>query len=373
VGHLIKGLGRGGAESLLPQTIRHRGAGFEYRVAYFLPWKDALAVEVEHAGAQVTCIEARSNSGILRAIPRVVRWIESEQLDLLHCHLPLAGIAGRFAGRWARVPVIYTEHNLQERYHPLTRWANRSTWTLQRAVVAVSSEVGASIAGRMPPGTPVRVVRNGIDLGRWSASEADRLRIRRELGVPEDGLLIGTVAVMRRQKRLDLWLEALRTLVDEGLPVFGVIVGDGPLRKEIESRAAELGLSDCVRFPGLQHEIAPWLAAMDLFLISSEFEGLPLALLEAMATSLPVVATAVGGIPEVIEDGRSGVLVPTLDPRSLAEGVRELLASSARRDEMGREARRRVEAAFSVERMAEELESVYRETLESEATVGARA
>jgi glycosyltransferase involved in cell wall biosynthesis len=296
-----------------------------------------------------------------------VRWIESEQLDLLHCHLPLAGIAGRFAGRWARVPVIYTEHNLQERYHPLTRWANRSTWTLQRAVVAVSSEVAASIARHMPDRPAVHVVPNGIDVEAFRIESGDRQRIRRELGVSDHEIVVGTVAVMRPQKRLDLWLQTLRHVVDQGVAVIGLIVGDGPLRADLERHAAELSLTGRVRFPGLQSPIAPWLAAMDLFLITSEFEGLPLALLEAMASRLPVVATAVGGIPEVIEDGRSGVLVPIPDPRWLAERARELLLDPERRREMGLEAKRRVEREFSVERMAQELEREYRGCVEGTA------
>jgi glycosyltransferase involved in cell wall biosynthesis len=219
----------------------------------------------------------------------------------------------------------------------------------------------------MPDRPAVHVVPNGIDVEAFRIESGDRQRIRRELGVSDHEIVVGTVAVMRPQKRLDLWLQTLRHVVDQGVAVIGLIVGDGPLRADLERHAAELSLTGRVRFPGLQSPIAPWLAAMDLFLITSEFEGLPLALLEAMASRLPVVATAVGGIPEVIEDGRSGVLVPIPDPRWLAERARELLLDPERRREMGLEAKRRVEREFSVERMAQELEREYRGCVEGTA------
>jgi glycosyltransferase involved in cell wall biosynthesis len=363
IGHLIKGLGRGGAESLLPQMIRHRSARFDYHVAYFLPWKDALVSEAERAGAAVECLRGRSASGILLATGRVVRWIRREKLDLVHCHLPLAGLSGRLAGRLAPVPVVYTEHNLQERYHPLTRWANRRTWLLQRAVVAVSGEVQRSIALRMPASIPVHLVHNGIELDSLGSSPEVARSLRRELGWSEESVVVGTVAVFRAQKRLDLWLESFAMLAAAEPRCRALLVGDGPLRGALERQAGELGIDHLVHFAGLQERVGRWLEAMDLFLVTSEYEGLPLAVLEAMAASRAVVATPAGGIPEVIEPEVSGILVGNSTAQALAHAAAGLIGNAERRRALGRAARARVEERFTVHRMQSEIETLYRQIL----------
>jgi len=359
IAHLIKGLGRGGAEGLLPQTIRQRGAGFDYGVGYFLPWKDAHVAELEETGAEVRLFGARSNAALFARVPAVAGWLRRGGFDLVHAHLPLAGVVARFAGRLARVPVVYTEHNLQERYHPLTAHANRLTWGLQRQVVAVSGEVAGSIARRFGARVPVTVVQNGIEIPDLEELSSGRQEVRRNLGIDEAAEVVGAVAVLRSQKRFDLWLEAAREIAASRPAARFLIVGDGPLRSELEALATELELAERIVFAGLQTGVRPYLAAMDLFLISSEFEGLPLALLEAMAARLPVVATRVGGIPEVIETERSGVLVDFGDPHVLAVEVSRLLGDSEARRSLGRAARSRVEAGFSVARMARELEAIY--------------
>ncbi len=288
-------------------------------------------------------------------------WLRDRGADLVHAHLPLAGVAARLAGRIAGTPVIYTEHNLQERYHPLTRRANLATWRLQKAAVAVSAEVAESIARHAPAGVPVRVVRNGIETG--PPDEAGGRAVRAALGVPPGVPLIGTVAVFRRQKRLDHWLEAARRIADRRPDARFAIVGDGPLRPEVEASAARLGLSGRLAFPGLQEDVRPWLAALDLYLMTSEFEGLPLALLEAMAAGRAVAVTGVGGVPEAVIDGESGVVRPFGDVAGLADAAQALLADPERRTRLGAAARRRVETSFGIRRMAAELESLYREVL----------
>jgi glycosyltransferase involved in cell wall biosynthesis len=363
VAHLIKGLGRGGAERLLPQQIRAGGAGFSYTVGYFLPWKDALVPELERDGIAVRRFAARTAGGMLLRVPSVARWLRRSRIRLLHAHLPLAGVVGRLAGRLVGVPVVYSEHNLLERYHPWTRRAGLATWGMQRAVVAVSDEVAGSIARHAGGRVPVRVIRNGIEVPAAAEVREGGTAVRASLGIPPDVPVVGTVAVMRVQKRLDLWLEAARRIAEERPETQFLLVGDGPLRADTEAAATRLGLTR-VHFPGLQEEVAPWLAALDLFLISSEFEGLPLAVLEAMAAGVPVVATAVGGIPEVVDPGRSGVLVPFGDPAALAAAVAGLLGDPERRRTLAAAGRRRVEEAFGVERMARELEALYREVLE---------
>jgi L-malate glycosyltransferase len=359
--HLIKGLGRGGAESLLPQTIRCRRPGLEFSVGYFLPWKDAMVPSVVDAGGTVHCFGARSGAAMLLRVPAVVRWLCAQQASVVHAHLPLAGVVARLAGAIAGVPVVYTEHNLQERYHRATRTASRLTWRWQRQVVAVSGEVAGSIALRLPASVPVAVVRNGIaiepSVPTW------RAEVRERHGLPADAPVVGTVAVFRAQKRLDLWLQAARRVADTLPEARFLLVGDGPRRAEVESLIETLDLGDRVVLAGLREDPRPYFAALDVFLMSSEFEGLPLALLEAMAYGLPVVATAVGGVPEVLSDGIDGRLVPFGAVGELADRVAELISDEALRGRLAAAARQRVRDQFSVERMAREIEAIYDDIL----------
>jgi len=359
--HLIKGLGRGGAERLLPQLARAGRGRLRLSVGYFLPWKDALAGELEEAGCAVRCFGARSAGGMLARAPAVARWLRRERADLVHAHLPLAGVTARMAGKLGRIPVIYTEHNLQERYHPLTRRANLATWRWQRAVIAVSAGVAESIARYAWGGVPVRVVRNGIEI--VPEDEAGGRALRERLGIPAAAPVVGTVAVFRRQKRLDLWLEAARRIADSEPAARFLVVGDGPLRGEVEALAGRLGLGGRVVFPGLLDDVRPCLAAIDVYLMTSEFEGLPLALLEAMAAGRAVVVTAVGGIPEAVTDGETGVVRRFGDVEGLADAAAGLLADPERRAALGSAARRRVAESFGIERMSAELEAIYRRVL----------
>lgn len=363
--HLIKGLGRGGAEGLLLGCgERPPDGAVTYGAGYFLPWKDALAEPLRDRGVEVVRFTARGGPGMLARVPRIASFLRRWRADLLHCHLPLAGVVGRLAGKLAGVPVVYTEHNLMERYHPWTRRANLWTWRLQARVVAVSAEVAASIDRHAGARVPVRVVRNGVPVEDLRRAPEAGAEVRRRLGIPQDAPLVGQVAIFRRQKRLDLWLETAREILRARPETRFVLVGDGPLRPEVEARAGALGLADAVSFAGLQDDVRPFLSAMDLLLVTSEFEGLPLVLLEAMALELPVVATAVGGIPEVVRDGETGRLVPFGRPAEAAAATLEVLADPAVRHAMGRAARRRVAEEFDTRRMMEQLETLYREVVD---------
>ncbi len=358
--HLIKSLGLGGAENLLLAAARHDShRGVRYSFGYFLPWKDALVAPLRDAGAEVTCFAARSSAGVLARSTAVARHLRRHRVDLVHAHLPIAGVAARLAGALARVPVVYTEHNVLDRYHRLTRLANLATWRLQRQVVAVSAEVAASIARHTAAPVPVQVVANGVPVDHLRFDPRGAADVRRRLGIPEGAPVVGQVAVFRRQKRLDLWLRAAQA-IRRGVPeAHFLLVGDGPLRAEVEAEAAALGLAEVVHLPGLQPEVGPYLSAMDLLMISSDFEGLPLVLLEAMAFERPVVGTAVGGVPEAVADGETGVLVAPGDPEALAAAAAALLRQPLRRRAMGEAGRRRVAAAFGTARMQEELEDLY--------------
>jgi L-malate glycosyltransferase len=266
---------------------------------------------------------------------------------------------GRLAGRLCGVPVVYTEHNRLERYHSLTRALSLSTWRWQDRAIAVSDDVADSIRLHAGYRVPMEVVLNGVDVEHFDRQHGELRSVREEFGLPSGSRIVGTVAVFRPQKRLHDWLEAARILRKGDPELQFLLVGDGPLRADLVASAESLGLGDCVHWAGLQLDVRPYLAAMDLYMMSSSVEGLPIALLEAMSMRCPVVATAVGGIPEVIRHGENGFLVGPSRPEQLAEMARRVLGSPGRMEGCGEAARSTVEKGFSVHRMACQLEATY--------------
>lgn len=357
--HLIKGLGRGGAETLLAESYACRGTGFEYAYAYFLPWKDHLHETLESQGARVLQLTARSSLGVLMRLPSVVSAVKTWAADLIHCHLPLSGVVGRLAGKLAGLPVVYTEHNLQERYHPATRWLNLATWRMQSHAIAVSAEVAESMARHGARHVPVSVVLNGVSLERFRPDPQAGIRARERLGIPLESPVVGSVAVFRTQKRFDLWLEAAAQLREERPDTRFVLVGHGPLQARLEQQARELGLNEALVFAGIQEDVRPFLNAFDVFLMTSEFEGLPVALLEALASERAVVATAVGGIPEVLRDGKNGLLLPPGDVDVVSASLRRVVSDPDLRRRLGAEGRRTVEHRFSLPAYMANLEAIY--------------
>ena len=358
--HLIKSLGRGGAEVLLAEglTVADRDR-FTYGYGYFLPWKDAVVPALDAQGADLICFDAPSNARILLAARRVAGHLRSWEADVVHAHLPVAGAVARLAGRLANVPVVYTEHNLMERYHPLTRRLNLTTWGLQAQAVAVSRDVEDSILRHAGDRVPVRTVLNGVNVHTYDPTRYDGAAVRAEWGIPPSAPLVGTVAVFREQKRLDLWIGVARQIKEAIPDVHFLLVGDGPLRAEMEAQIRSKGLASSVQLVGLQDETRPYFAAFDAYLMTSDFEGLPIALLEAMSMAAPVIVTAVGGIPEVVSSGVSGMLREAGDTHGLASDVITLLGDQGRARRMGKVARETVVDRFSMERMQRELEAMY--------------
>ncbi|MCI0416245.1 glycosyltransferase [bacterium] len=368
--HLIKSLGRGGAEVLLEEGLRFADRNhFTYGYGYFLPWKNAVVSGLEQQGGEVVCFKANHAANMILAIPRVTRFLKKWKADLVHCHLPMAGVVGRIAGQLTGTPVIYTEHNVMERYHSWTRRANVFSWKWQDWVVAVSHEVSESIKSHAGNSIPVTVVQNGVAVHSYVASPEQRKRMRVQLGIEQDAPVIGTVAVFRIQKDLLNWLKTAEIIRRRNSNVRFLLVGDGLLFNEVKAEAVRLGLKEVVHFTGLQEDVVPYLSAMDIYLNSSIFEGLPISLLEAMSMKLPVVATCVGGVPEVVVDGKTGFLVPPRNPETLAEKVSFLLSNDQLRHQFGLAGRALVEEHFSMQRMTQQLEELYLRVLEKRSLV----
>jgi glycosyltransferase involved in cell wall biosynthesis len=329
---LIKGLGPGGAERLLVSfaAIADKER-FDLRAAYLLPWKDHLVPQLAALGVSAVCLNGPREVDP-RWVRRLRKLVRDERIEVVHVHSPLVAALARPAlqalPREERPALIGTEHNMWASHHPATRWANRLTLPLQAATIAVSDPVRASMPSRLAQRT--EVVIHGVDVDAIASRRSERDAARAELGVKRDQLLVATVANLRANKDYPTMLQAARRLADAGEPFSFVSVGQGPLAEQLEKARDRLGLGEQFRFLGYREDPIRVLVAADVFCLSSRHEGLAIALLEAMAAGLPVVATRVGGVPTVITDGRDGRLVPPGDPAALAEALAELSDSSVR-------------------------------------------
>lgn len=308
------------------------------------------------------------------ALRRLVARVRELRPHVLHAHLTYASIWGPLAARLAGVPSLATLHLPPPDAPPWSREGTRERLrrrTVDRwcaAAVAVSRYVADAHleTGRIDPDRLV-VVHNGVDTRafRPATGPADprRRAAREELGVPDDAPLVMAVSVLRPGK-------GIGTLVEAATGVPGArfaIVGDGPLGPAIVDRIHALGLDGRVTMTGFRPDVADLLPAADLLVLPSEVEdALPTVLMEAAATGLPVVATRVGGVAEIVDDDRTGVLVEPGSPRRLGETIEELLADPDRRSAMGRRGRRAAERSFSLPVWRDRLVSVYAAVLEDE-------
>ena len=320
---LVKGLGPGGAERLLVEQARggHHDE-FAYEVAYVLDWKAHLVPQIEALGVPTHSL------GVARELdPRWVVRLRSllrrGRYDVVHAHSPLPASAARALIRTiptgSRPAFVYTEHNRWPSHNAITRAANRATFAWNDTTFAVSDDVRASVDARHRD--QVEVLTHGIDLDAVRAHRADRDAIRAELGVADGTPLAVTVANLRATKNYPGLLAAARVVADRGLPVHFVAAGQGPLEAEVRAEHARLGLGDTFRLLGYRDDATRLIAAADVYVLASHHEGLPVTVMEALALGVPVVAPAVGGLPEVVHTDENGLLVTPGDPTALADAI----------------------------------------------------
>jgi len=358
--HLIKSLGRGGAETLLVETLTaHDKNNFSFHYIYFLPWKNQLVAELELAGGIVSNSPAINNLRIIFNFNEIIRYIKQNNIQIIHCHLPWAGFLGRLIHYKTGIPVIYSEHNKQQRYHFLTRFINKLTFNAQSLAIAVSNDVKTSIHNLIHPKVPVKTIFNGINTEKYRRNNNAGLKIRSDLGIAADAIVIGSLGVFRTQKRIDCWLELFSKLHHIYPNLRGILVGDGPLKNDIIGKRKSLGLEHVVFLPGLQPIAVDWYSAMDIFMMTSEFEGLPLSLLEAMSCECAVVATSAGGIKEVLVNRVNGFTTEVDQWSELFYAIEFLLSDPTRLKAVSLNARSSVIQNFSIQTMVAHLESTY--------------
>jgi glycosyltransferase involved in cell wall biosynthesis len=309
------------------------------------------------------------------SVARIVRLIKRVQPHILHTHTAKAGAVGRIAALLAgdaRPPVVvhtFHGHVLRGYFDPVTtsffRGLERSLAATTTRLVAVSPEVRDDLVrlGVAPP-EKFSVIRLGIDLDRRiTSSTDDGTELRRLFGVPPDAFVVGWIGRMTAIKRVPDILRAFRRLLDRGVEARLCLVGDGPDRESVEEHARDLDIAKKTLFVGYQHDVAPYYAFFDAFVLTSANEGTPVVVIEALAGCCPAVATRVGGLPDVVDDGVDGFLVPVGDPELTAAALETLARDPDLRARMGSAGRERVVPQYRVDRLVDDVDRLYRELL----------
>jgi glycosyltransferase involved in cell wall biosynthesis len=330
------------------------------------PWKSDPSARpaldmLEASPARFLPLKRRRKVDIA-ALARLERFLRRERVDVLHSHKFGSNVWGTLVGRIARVPVVLAhEHTWSYQGQPLRRFLDREL--IARGAtrfIAVSREDRrrmSEVEGIDPACT--LFIPNGV-LSSPAPSGRD---VRAELGIARDAPVIGAVGVLRAQKALHVMLRALVPLRERWPGIRLLIVGDGPERAGLEALAAELGVADAVIFMGHRGDVPDVLRALDVAVSCSDFEGSPLAVMEYMDAALPIVATAVGGVPDLIESGVHGLLVPRGEPQALAAAITRALAEPERSREMAARARERRRSEFDIDTLVRRLEALYLELL----------
>jgi glycosyltransferase involved in cell wall biosynthesis len=308
----------------------------------------------------------------LRALFVLRTIMRSGNYHIVHTHSSKAGILGRFAARLAGVPlIVHTVHgwSFHDKMSPQLRLfyvlLERAAARLSDALIVVSAtdiEKGVN-HGIGRPGE-YTLIRSGIELDRFGRAASSRPETRESLGVPAGALLVGSVTRLSPQKApLDL-VDAFARVSRSHTHAHFLIVGDGPMRPQVEQRVATAGLADRVHLTGLRRDIPELMAAMDLFVLSSLWEGLPRVLPQAMATGLPIVCTAADGSAEAVVHEETGIVVDPGKPAQLAEGILRLAGDAAYRRRLGENGRRKA-TSFGARQMVADIDILYQGLLAS--------
>jgi glycosyltransferase involved in cell wall biosynthesis len=360
---LITSLSWGGAQVQLVRLARElKLRGWDVRVVSMLE-PGVFADELHQADIPVDSLfmsrGVPAPSGIFKLASILHRWNPTVLCSFMY-H---ANLLGRAAGRLVGVPVIVSSirnenlgNRMRERIDRLTNWASDAITTNSTLAAAGLTQRGVVAPGRL------LVIPNSIQVDRYAKNPGIRPRQRLELGIGNDEFLWLSVGRLEQDKDHENLLAAMGLLDGKGIRASVRVAGEGPDRDRLEAAAAELNLQDRVKFLGTLRDLRPLYHAADGFVLPSRREGLPNVIMEALASGLPVVASRVGGVPELVHEGESGILVPPRDAEALAAAMRRLMDTPvARRREMGARGRRHVEENFGVGAVTDQWESLFQE------------
>ena len=368
IAYIIDGLGMGGAERLMVPMLQHLNRDdFEAQVCA-LQSKDGnpMAAEIRALGVPVQNLNIRHLRD-WNALPRLIGYLKDTGADLVHTQLEFANILGNISAKYLRLPSVCTIHVMpaldvkaKSKLHQRAEW-----FALRRFcnhVIAVSEEARQyHIAISGAPSGQVTTIYNGIDLSGFVKLDQARERaaVRSELRIPQAANVLTTVAVLRPQKGIQFMIRALPAVLAAHPDTYYLIVGDGSHRDALVEEVRKAGLNDRVIFAGMRRDVARLLAASDIFVLPTLTEALPTVLAEAMAARLPIVASRVGGVPEMVTDEENGCLVEPEDLGGLASACSHLLSDAEMRTHMSTTGWKTVDQKFNIERQVDKLEELY--------------
>jgi glycosyltransferase involved in cell wall biosynthesis len=357
--HVLSSFGVGGQERVaLDLAIGQKARGHEVSVVSLAAGPDgAMADEFREHGIAVGSVAKRGDGLDPTLIPRLTRALRERAAEVVHTHNPLPLIYGAPAARLAGAAAIHTKHGVNpgSRGHMMLR---RAAAQLTHAFVAVSDTTAAQAKQqRDAPERRLHMIANGIRLDRYRPDPAARAAAREELGLG-DAWVVGTVGRLDEYKNQALLVRAMAPLLSSEVRL--VIVGDGPTRAAVEAEIARLPDPSLVVMTGRRMDVPALMPAFDVFALSSKTEGLPLVVPEAMAAGLPIVTTSVGGLPSVIDEGETGMLVP-VEEVALRDALARLAADRPLAKQLGARARERVLERYSYDRMVDAYLALYRQ------------
>jgi glycosyltransferase involved in cell wall biosynthesis len=345
---------RGGQRQsfLLTKELKNKG----YPVFFYVQPGSPLQSKAEEEGIKAVSLRMRSELDGW-AISRLAMAMKRRRCRLLHCHDAHSAAIGAAAASLAKVPLRIMSRRVD---FPLkTNALSRMKYLKDvDCIIAISQNIrDVLLEGGVPP-ERIEVIPSGIDFAPYEYPSS-RDYLRRELSFAEDDFLVGIIAHLADHKGHRYLIDATKTLKERAPKIKVIIVGEGPLRLDLSRRVSSGGLEDMVFFLGFRKDIPQILASLDLFVLSSHMEGLGSILLDAMASSLPIVATQVGGIPEVVRDGETGLLVPARSPKALAEAILRLYSDRTLAARMGQAGHSVVHGRFSAQAMAGKVIDLY--------------
>lgn len=357
--HVVLSLDVGGMERIVLALLKEgRRLGQQVSVLC-IESPGALARDVFGIGVHISCL-GKGPGLRVGAITPAAEIIARVRPDVVHTHQIGALAYAAPAARWHGVPVlVHTEHGKHYGAHARAHLLGRFGGVVASRFFCVSQDIADQVVGeRIAPRHKVCVVPNGIEIAQFGLA-IDRTAIKQTLNIPAAAPVVGTVGRLSPVKRQDVLIKAFKRLKNRHQDAHLLLVGDGPSKSELRSLAAELSLQDCVHFAGYQACPERFLKVMTVFALTSESEGMPLSVLEAWAARVPVVASRVGGLQELIQEGRTGYLFPPGDDQSLADILDGALGPSECIEGVRSLARHKVESCYTIQQTAQKYHCAY--------------
>ncbi|MDU9050287.1 MAG: glycosyltransferase family 4 protein [Candidatus Electrothrix sp. Rat3] len=366
--HLINSRGLYGAERVLVNLIaatdrQHYSPQFCLLRTMSCPNQELLDI-VRSKQAQPYVIPCRRWIDPA-AVRQLKKLLKEKRIDIIHSHGMKARLYGLLAAPGISVHTLTTHHNwirsslIETCFELLDAFYIR----FYPKIVAVSPEVQQHLRRFFIPQKKIQIIINGIDMQEFRRNQQSRENIRNEFGIAPETLLIGTIGRISPEKGQKYFIEAAAQVLKSYPQACFVLVGNGGQGEEMRAYAEALGIARNVIFAGFRTDIAEWYSALDMFVLPSLLEGTPMALLEAMSTGVPVVATDVGGVGHIVQNGENGILVPSANADELVAGMNKLLADSIWADQLAQNGMRTIEMRYSAQKMAEGYMSLYDELI----------